>query len=93
MTAIQTAVETLASTARIAVEAGFTRTQAAKLVCENAVTESDKAMARTGVWNAESTTEQIEAVLFIGSVARDAIAGDVVRPSVGNVRDAIVNAI
>ena len=93
MTAIQTAVQTLANAARVAVELGsLTKTQAAKLVCENAVEESRAAMQRTGVWRAESTTEQIEAILCLGSVAADAIA-DRERPSVGNVRQALINAI
>lgn len=94
MTAIQTAIENLARAARLGVQYGdLSKTQAAKLVCENAVEESDAAMSRTGVWNAESTTEQIEAVLFQGSVARDAIRGDVSRQSVGNVRQALIDAI
>lgn len=94
MTAIQDSLQNLAKVARVAVElGGLTKTQAAKLVCENAVAESRAAMQRTGVWNAESTTEQIEAVLFQGSVAADAINGEVERPSVGNVRAALIAAI
>ena len=44
---------------------------------------------RTGNWSHEVTTEQIEAALFQGKVARDALAGSISVPSVGNVREAI----
>lgn len=45
------------------------------------------ARTRGGQWARESTTEQIDEVLFYGTVALDVLDGDVERPSVGNVRE------
>jgi hypothetical protein len=89
MTAYQTAVENLANAARILIQLGSVETDTAiRFVAENAVREARNAASRTGIWASESTTEQIDAALFAGAVARDALDGNS-RPSVGNVFDAI----
>lgn len=93
MTAIQTAVENLARAARVAIELGGMAPEAAvDLVCTNALKEAANAASRGGIWARESTQEQIEAALFQGSIARDALEGNF-RPSVQNVRLAVLAAV
>lgn len=93
MTAIQTAVENLARAARVAIELGrMEPAEAVDLACRDAIEDAIAAASRSGIWARESTQEQIEAVLFQGSVARDALEGTF-RPSVQNVRLAVLAAV
>ena len=93
MTAIQDSIRNLALAARVAVDlGGMSPEDAADLVARNAIKDAAAAAGRTGIWAREATSEQIEAILFQGSVARDAIEGNS-RPSVGNVWNALLNAI
>lgn len=86
MSAIQQAAANLANAARIGIElGGLTPEAALDRVAELAVENASLARTRGGHWARESTSEQIEAALFQGSVARDVLDG-VDRPSTGNVR-------
>jgi hypothetical protein len=87
MSAIQDAAANLATAARVAVElGGLSPDDALTLAARNAVDEAHLAATRGGRWAVESTTAQIDAVTFQGSVARDILDGTVSRPSTGNVR-------
>lgn len=46
-----------------------------------------EARTRTGMFTVEMRSELLEEWLFLGSVARDILDGDVSRPSTGNVRE------
>ena len=56
-------------------------------IAQGMVDNASDARTRRGVWASESTSEQIEAALFYGSVARDVLDGSIARPSTGNVRE------
>jgi hypothetical protein len=87
MSAIQECVANLVTAARVAVElGGMSADDALSLAARGAVSEAHAAATRGGRWAVESTTEQIDATLFQGSVARDILDGTVSRPSTGNVR-------
>ena len=90
MTAYETAVQNLAAGARVAIEYGMSREDAVKLAADNAVKDGHAARTRDGHWARESTTEQIDGATFLAAVARDVLDGTVTRPSVGNVRDALL---
>jgi hypothetical protein len=88
-----TVVPAIARTALVAVELGGMAhedavIQAAKITLDMA----KAARSRTGIYAREMTTETLEEIAFHGSVARDILDGSV-RPSVGNVRQAVLEAL
>lgn len=87
------AIEALATAARMGVElAAMEPAAAVDLACQNAVANASDARTRNGIWAFESTADQIEDAVFMGTVARDALDG-VSRPSVGRVQDALIAAV
>lgn len=92
-TAYETAVKSLAVTARDAIMAGLNPHAAVATTCKAAMQTGDDARNRTGAYKGETTTEQIEAAKFYAMVAEEALLGNVDRPSVGNVRHAVFAAL
>ena len=64
--------------------------KALDLAARSAQQNAMDALTRTGIWTTESTSEQIQETLFFGSVAADALDGEISRPSTGNVRQFIL---
>ena len=67
-------------------ESGTRPEEAVDQVARDLVTRATDARTRNGSWAFETTTEEVEAALFYGMVARDILDGKVARPSTGNVR-------
>ena len=87
MSAISHAVATIANLAAMRVDfAGETAETALNEAAQAFITQASDARARRGVFTQETTSEQMEDVRFLASVARDILDGEVSRPSTGNVR-------
>ena len=67
-------------------DSGTRPEEAVDQVARALVTRATDARTRNGSWASETTTEEVEAALFYGMVARDILDGKVARPSTGNVR-------
>ena len=68
-------------------ESGIRPEAAVDQIARALVTRATDARTRNGSWASETTTEEIDAALFYGVVARDILDGTVPRPSTGNVRE------
>ncbi|HMM95326.1 hypothetical protein [Phycicoccus sp.] len=87
------ALDILATSVRLMLDhtPGLSIYDAVLRVAASTVEEGDLAAARCGRWAAETTTAQIENALFMAVVAEDVIDGTVARPSVGNIRNALIH--
>ncbi|AHH16556.1 hypothetical protein NONO_c17560 [Nocardia nova SH22a] len=94
MTAIQDTAREIAERTRITItvtkQLGITITADSALarVAADLMQDATDARTRAGIWSGERTTEQIEAALWRGSVAHDAVT-NTHRPSTGLVGDYI----
>lgn len=92
MTAIQDTAREIADRTRVTItiaeKLGVTVTteQALAIVIDGLKRDATDARNRGGWWRYESTTEQIDAVLFAGSIAED-VRANTFRPSTGPVGD------
>lgn len=87
------AIEYLAAAARVGVDFGMAPEAACDIAARNAVQTATDARTRAGIWASSTSTEQIETAQFMGVVASDVLDGTVTRPSVGNVRQALLTAV
>lgn len=93
-TAIQTAARNIATGACILVRfAEKSPEEALTLAAEGSRKNARDCAQRTGIWASTTTSEQIEAALFQGSVAADILDGTISRPSTGNVREYALAAV
>ena len=88
------AVSLLADAARMGVEiGGMDKLSATLIAAENAVKTGEAAKQRTGIWASETTTEQLADTAFMAMVGAEVLDGTVARPSIGNVRQAVIDRI
>lgn len=88
------AIQYLAIAARLGVQVGgMTADAAADLAATNAKQTAFDARTRNGIWASTTSAAQIEDALFMGTVASDVLDGTVRRPSVGNVRQALIATV
>ena len=62
------------------------------IAAQSFIDDAGRARTRTGIYRYETTRETIEAAMFRGSVARDAL-DNTYRPSTGPVRDYVMSLI
>lgn len=93
MNTIPEILTVLARCANIRYETGYSRTEAMDMVAQNAIDVAQDAAQRRGTFQDECTTEELESAAFYGSVGADVMDGNISRPSVGNVRMALLDAM
>lgn len=93
-TAMQAAAAQIALAAKLYIQlSGTTTHEALNIMARAYASDAHDARTRTKGWARETTSEMLEEVLFLGSVARDILDGTVSRPSTGNVRAYALAAI
>ena len=85
---IPAACQSLATTARILLDAGIVASASDALThaATNMVANAKDARKRTGAFSSTLSADNAELWVLYGSVAFDVLDGSVARPSVGNVR-------
>jgi len=83
------AVKEIATMAQFGQELGLGFEEAIDKAVEAARHNSVQAQHRQGPWRWEIPTERLDWVFFVGVVAKDVADGNISRPSVGNVREAV----
>lgn len=93
VTSYSDALDILAGNVRMALDLapGLTIYSVVDRIAAHTVENATLASTRGGHWATESTPAQIEDALFMGTVASDVLDGTVARPSIGNVRNALIH--
>ena len=87
MSAISKAANSIAILASMRIDlAGEDVETALNAAARTFIDRASDARTRRGAFAGETTSEQLEDVMFLASVAHDILDGDVSRPSTGNVR-------
>lgn len=87
MSAIAKATNSIAILASMRMDlAGEDVETALNAAAQNFIDQASDARARRGAFARETTSAQLEDVMFLASVAHDILDGDASRPSTGNVR-------